>query len=468
MRFVKKIVDDNKNVIGLFVNNFKADYLFEDFSKNLAGSNGDLFMLDADGYWLFSKKEEQRWGKDLGNLDNNFKNMYPSQWSYFSLSDDGNFFDGEGNLFSYRKVDGRRALQNSLSVHNQKVKTAKNSDNVWFLVSKIPYGKMSILYLFDFYVLSFIAFLLIAIVLTISWLIALVRFKSVNSKRILELSAKVRDVIQDAVIITDGNYNIKSVNHAFTALTGYLPAEVIGRNTRFLRSEKKQKQEWEEQYQMAKDNGSWRGEVYNRNKDGESIPTMTFISSILYGRDKVGSYIEIFNDLSSFKKTEEDLKKKAYHDSLTGLPNRLLFYDRLEMAIEHSKRYERKFAVVFIDLNDFKIINDTKGHEAGDDVLKQISNRLKHNIRKIDTVARIGGDEFLLLLEEIEDRDQAKMLVKKIDDKLKEPIILEGEEFVVSGSFGYSVYPEDGYCVEKILDFADRHMYENKRKGKRK
>jgi diguanylate cyclase (GGDEF)-like protein/PAS domain S-box-containing protein len=270
----------------------------------------------------------------------------------------------------------------------------------------------------------------------------------------------------EGIAITDDHVNILTVNKTFTAITGYHPDEVVGRNPRLLSSGRQTREFYDEMWHSIDTLGKWQGEIWNIRKNGDIYPQWLNISRVTDDRGKVINYVGVFSDISERKSAEERILHQVYYDQLTDLPNRVLFTDRLNQVIGLTRRHdERHFAVMFLDLDRFKLINDSMGHDAGDQLLKQAAHRLRGSVRESDTVARLGGDEFTVLLTEIRTSKDAAAVAQKILDAFHPPFHLNGEEVFVSVSIGISVYPEDGSNIEVLLKNADMAMYRAKSAG---
>ncbi|MCB1886532.1 MAG: PAS domain S-box protein [Rhodocyclaceae bacterium] len=282
----------------------------------------------------------------------------------------------------------------------------------------------------------------------------------------LRLSATVFEHAAEGVMIVDADTCIVAVNRTFTEITGYSADETLGRNPRFLQSGKTPPETYRDMWQQVQDKGIWRGELWNRRKDGTLFAELLTISAV---RDEAGAtthYVGLISDITTIKRSQETLDYQAHHDPLTDLPNRLLFEDRLGHALHRARRSDRQLAVLFIDLDRFKIINDTLGHPVGDDVLCGVGQRLLASLRESDTLARLGGDEFILLLDSIEDEEDAAIVASKLLDDFREPVFAAGQEFVVSASIGISLHPRDGNDVATLVRNADAAMYRAKERGR--
>jgi diguanylate cyclase (GGDEF)-like protein/PAS domain S-box-containing protein len=286
------------------------------------------------------------------------------------------------------------------------------------------------------------------------------------SRRNLRLAERIIENTLEAVIITDARSRILSVNPAFTKITGYTEAEVIGETPRFLSSGRHGKSFYADLWRDLSERGHWQGEIWNRKKNGELLPEFLSITAIHDEQGAVSHYAAMFNDISKLKENEENIRAMAYRDPLTGLPNRRLLDDRLEMAIARAHRHGRRVGIIFIDLDHFKHVNDSLGHAAGDELLEKLARRLERCVRENDTVARLGGDEFVIVLADPESVDDVRHTGKRVLQAMRAPLWIQGRELVLTCSLGISVYPENGLDRETLLKHADAAMYQVKVNGR--
>ena len=288
------------------------------------------------------------------------------------------------------------------------------------------------------------------------------------SRRSLQLADRVIEASLEGIMITDAEARIVSVNPAFSRMTGYQPNEVIGQRPSILSSGLHDHAFYAALWGELKQRGEWQGEVWNRRKDGEVFPERLTIAAIRDDQGQLTHYAALFSDISELKRTERQIRHLAYYDPLTDLPNRRLFHDRLEMAIAHAHRSKGRLALIFVDLDRFKRINDSLGHEAGDRVLRQVGERLLSAVREDDTVARLGGDEFVIMLSDLLSVDAAVAVARNVLQVMGQPLELgrSGEESVITCSLGISLYPEDGKSAEELIRNADSAMYRAKDVGR--
>jgi diguanylate cyclase (GGDEF)-like protein/PAS domain S-box-containing protein len=284
----------------------------------------------------------------------------------------------------------------------------------------------------------------------------------------LRLNAQVFDSSNEAMVITDRQNNIISVNRAFTRLTGYEREEALGKNPRILNSGRQDAAFYRSMWESIIENGFWRGDIWDRRKDGSCYPKFLSITAIRDDGGEIVKFSAVFYDVSERKEMELQLENLAHYDSLTGLPNRMLLHDRLEQAIATAERQRQHFALLFIDLDGFKPVNDEHGHGVGDAVLKLVGERLNLVIRGMDTAARLGGDEFVVILTDIHNRENTERVAEKIIGELSEPYEVAGKTLSISASIGARLYPSDQKAALDLLRTADEAMYQAKRDGKRR
>ncbi|MBS1191079.1 MAG: histidine kinase [Rhodocyclaceae bacterium] len=288
----------------------------------------------------------------------------------------------------------------------------------------------------------------------------------IRSRKDLHLARQVIEATLDGVMIVDSEGQVEYINPSFTRLTGYTAAEVVGRNPRFLQSGRQDSDFYAKMWAELLDVGHWQGEIWNRRKDGEVMAEWLTINSIRGDDGHIIKYAGIFSDITEKKRDEERVLSLAYFDPLTGLPNRRLLIDRLSQSIANAHRHGFKLALMFLDLDLFKRINDSLGHDSGDAVLIEVGKRLQAGVREGDTVARIGGDEFVVLLPELNEVADAARLASRLIASVKAPLSLAGHEVCVTTSIGIAIYPEDSDNPEVLMKCADTAMYQAKQTGR--
>jgi len=275
----------------------------------------------------------------------------------------------------------------------------------------------------------------------------------------------------EAILVTDANANILRVNRAFCAITGYEADEVIGKTPALLSSGKHDKQFYAAMWASLLSKGGWSGEMWDRRKNGELYPKHLTITAVKDEQDKTTHYVGIFSDISANKKTEAEINRLAYYDPLTQLPNRRLMMDRLCQAMAASQRNDSYGALLFIDMDNFKELNETQGHDAGDKLLVKVGNRLMACVRTGDTVARMGGDEFVVMLANLVDTDvdlvpRAESVAEKVLFTLNQPYLIDNNEYTCTASIGIALFHGEQQSTEELLKHTDLALYQAKNSGR--
>ncbi len=282
----------------------------------------------------------------------------------------------------------------------------------------------------------------------------------------VRLHAAALESTRDGMMVLNRNRVLVSINPAFTTLTGYVEDEAVGRTPEFLFPDQPAEL-IEEVRSYLLSQGAWQGEVWFRRKNGELFMVKMSLSAVRSARGRPAHFVAMFTDITPLKETEERLARMAHFDPLTDLPNRVLIQQRLSHALSLAQRHHTLVGVVFIDLDNFKTVNDGLGHAAGDSLLKQVAQRLRERVRQEDTLGRLSGDEFILVLEHLRHPQQAGQVASAILESLGQPFTLEGgQQVYVRASIGISLYPQDGQDASELIRNADAAMYESKRRGR--
>jgi diguanylate cyclase (GGDEF)-like protein/PAS domain S-box-containing protein len=282
----------------------------------------------------------------------------------------------------------------------------------------------------------------------------------------LKLAASVFQNTTECIMVTDGNGTILSVNPAFSEVTGYTSQEIVGQNPRLFKSEHHDPAFHAALWQSLVANGRWEGETWNRKKEGGLFLVWQTITKI---QDPVGEplrYVSVFHDITDRWHKDERTRFLAFHDALTGLPNRSLLMERIDQLVHMTEREPRNVAVMFLDLDRFKVVNDTFGHPVGDDVLIEVARKLQAEVRQVDLVARLGGDEFVVVLDNPVSHDEVARIAGRIVATINEPMDIRGHVAQVGTSIGIAMHPRDGASAAQLVGSADLAMYAAKAAGK--
>ena len=288
-----------------------------------------------------------------------------------------------------------------------------------------------------------------------------------NNENTLRLAAQVFKDAHEGILITDLNSSIVDVNPTFCEITGYSREEVLGNTPSMLSSGKQSPEFYVELWESITSKGFWHGEIWNRRKNGEIYPEILTITALKNEQEQVTNYVAIFTDISEMKNQQKQLEELAYYDPLTKLPNRTLFADRFTIATSQCKRHNSLLAICFLDLDDFKPVNDKYGHDVGDLLLVAVAERITTTLRESDSVFRQGGDEFIVLLGGVYNISQIEKLLDRLLFCIAQPYLIEEKYITISVTAGISVYPSDNPNLDTLIRHADQAMYKAKLKGKR-
>lgn len=283
----------------------------------------------------------------------------------------------------------------------------------------------------------------------------------------LHQAAAVFETTHEGVVVTDAEKRIIMVNHAFSDISGYSEAEVVGNTPALMQSGRQSREFYEAMWNNIVNEGHWQGEIWNRRKNGDIYPELLSISAVYDDGGHVTNYVGVFADISQTKASESQLEFQAHHDALTRLPNRLLLFSRLSHGIMLAQRESSKLALLMLDLDRFKDVNDSFGHAAGDELLQQVAHRLLAHLRGVDTVARLGGDEFTVVLEKISQPEDAARIANEIIASLSQPWPLSnGVTVRIGASIGISIFPDHGSTTQELMQHADAALYQAKAGGR--
>ncbi len=291
------------------------------------------------------------------------------------------------------------------------------------------------------------------------------RLLSMNEQ--MRLAARVFDSSTEGIVITGPDERILSVNQALTAITGYSPEEVIGQRPVMFSSGRQDRDFYHRMWDSIRQSGKWQGEIWNRRKNGDIYPEWLVVTTVRDDNDEVSHYIGIFTDITERKRAEDRILYLAQHDGLTGLPNRMVYFDRLGQALKVARRQSGRVAVLFVDLDRFKNVNDSLGHDVGDAMLVEVAERLQSCVRASDTLARLGGDEFVVIMPDVTEPEEAAQLALRITEAVSRPYALEqGYQLNITSSIGISLFPDDASDVMTLTGQADTAMFHAKGSGR--
>ncbi len=290
--------------------------------------------------------------------------------------------------------------------------------------------------------------------------------RAAPSGRLDELARIVFETAHEAIMVTDADNRILAVNSGFTATTGYSQDEAVGKTPALLKSGRQDDKFYLEMWRDITADGHWEGEIWNRRRSGEVYPEWLSVSVMRDGAGRIVRHVAIFSDISERKQNEEQLHYRAHYDPLTALPNRVLGMDRLAQTMASARRNSNLVAVMFVDLDGFKPVNDLLGHDAGDDVLRQVALRLRACVRQTDTVLRFGGDEFVIVVTDATSEPAARTVADHVLSATSRPFRVAEQEVSISASVGIALFPTHGARAEDLVRAADEAMYSAKRQGK--
>lgn len=282
----------------------------------------------------------------------------------------------------------------------------------------------------------------------------------------LRLAKTILETSHEAIIITDPTGIIVDVNQAFTLTTGYTRDEALGRTPRMMKSGRQGPGFYKTMWSTLTETGRWEGEIWDRRKSGEVHPKWLSINAVVDGKGETTHYVGMFTDIAALDPDESGMHRLAPYDPLTGLANRILFQDRLQQAMAAADRSQGRVGLMLLDLDRFKNINDTLGHAAGDQLLVSVGARLTECVRRSDTIARVGGDEFAVILADVIDPRGPAKVARKIVERFRNPFTLDGKEVFVTASLGIAMYPEDSTSSETLFQHADTALYHAKEQGR--
>lgn len=467
LRFAAPVYGPDGRVDGVVVLNYLASVMLTLVDERLEEAPGEAMVLNADGRILVSRSGRHDWGFMWGDRWS-FAQTYRAEW--LRLRGRTGTFISPSGLFTFASAYPLLSVEDAAVGRTTPIalRTLEGEESgryFWTVLSHIDRERLDALV--DARSQDYLPLYLAGVVMTalLSLSYAYLRINRERSRESERLAGRVMEVSRDGVVITDGNHRILHVNHAFTELTGFYPGEVVGKDLRSFHAERRGSEQAAALWQDMERDGYWRGEIWMRRRDGTRFAAAVTISPLGDPQQDPSNYVEIFSDITDHKEREEALTRQAQYDALTGLPNRHLLVDRLEMALAAAERHDDRVGLLFVDLNKFKPVNDTYGHEVGDRVLCKVAERLLRVAhRHSDTVARLGGDEFVILLAAVDTPETVRAFARKVVSVIGRPMnVLVGKPVQVGASVGVAVYPDEASDAQSLMVKADQAMYEIKR-----
>ena len=513
LRVATPVVDSRGHTRGIVVLNYYGRMMLDAFAEATHPVADHMMLLNGDGYWLKSPKVADEWGFMFSRADLSLAAQSPAVWADVRAGNAGQRVGHDG-LWTWQTVYPLLQSQNSTigstSLATPALGTAPEAQYAWKIVSWVSAQTLVQMRSAIWTKLSLLGALLLSLMgfgswkLSKSWALqanAEAEIRRINaglelavSERTSELRHTVAKLDQEVterkqsqealriaatafesqqgIMVTNAKRRILKVNKAFTEITGYHADEVIGKSPRMLSSNRQDTTFYEDMWQHIYRNGSWQGELWNKRKNGEIYPEWLNISEVKDAAGEVTHYVGAFSDRSYRKVAEQRIESLAFYDALTELPNRTLLIDRLKHALAASVRHRRHGALLLVDLDNFKTINDAHGHDQGDLLIQQVANRLRHCVRESDTLARVGGDKFMVLIEDASHNDQnlasdVKVTGDKILNALRQPYEIGGGRHHSSASIGITLFDgSDQNHIEEPLKQVELAMYQAKTAGR--
>lgn len=469
IRFAMPIYDDNDVIHGIIVLNYIANNLLRNFDEMLTGSYGHITLLNQDAYWLRSHRSEREWAF-MFNKDIRFSKTHHQEWQAISSQDKGQIHTADG-LFSFVSIYPLQLIGGYSETEVKKEHIGHHhidpKSYAWKVVSDVPSSKIQQIKNDQVYGLFGLIWIILIITgMFTSWYLSLTYLERRKLRNQMELHAKIYDSSTEGIIITNADEKIIDINAAFEEISGYTCEEVVGKQPSVFSSGRHGPDFYDALWREIDNTGYWEGEIYNRYKNGAIYTEWIRISAIKNLRNQVTNYIALVSDITQKKLTEEQLIQYAHYDPLTGAHNRLSFDERLSHDLMLAKRNNSLLALLYLDLDKFKPINDTYGHQVGDIVLQTVTDRIMKNIRSTDTLSRLGGDEFIIILAQIGQEQEAEEIADILRLIVSEPCNIKGNQLSVEVSIGIALYPKDGKDKKTLIEKADKAMFENKQQSK--
>lgn len=469
IRFVMPVFNINNVMQGIIALNYDASNMLNHFDEMLEGSYGHIALLNNESYWLRSHKKHREWAF-MFNKDIRFNQKHPDEWDVIKSNNKGQIKSDDG-LFTFVSIYPLKLIGGYDKAGNSPEHSTHHHIDpelyAWKVISDVPkstlkkilsnkiFGLTGTIWLSGV-ILSFIA----------SWYLTLSYIDRKKLRNQIDLHAKIYDSSTDGIIITNTNQEIIDINQAFEEICGYSRDEIIGNHPSMFSSGRHEGYFYQALWESLNKKGYWEGEITNRNKNGSIYTEWIRITAIKNSLGTVINYISLISDITHKKSNEAQLIKHAHHDPLTGVHNRLSFDERFKHDFQLAKRNDASLAVLYLDLDKFKPINDTYGHQAGDFILQNVTNKILNNIRETDTIARLGGDEFAIILTQVESRACIINFCINLKDIIRAKNVFDGKDIYVDVSIGYALYPDDADNEKELIAIADKEMFKDKRNNR--
>jgi diguanylate cyclase (GGDEF)-like protein/PAS domain S-box-containing protein len=446
---------------GVLLLNYLGEDLLGRIIHTLPEIGRHFFLLNSEGYWLYHPDETQRWGFMFKRSDLSLAARKPEVWARIMAERSGQFLTEDG-LWTFDTVhpllEGQKTSSGSGHLFSPSHQMQTAQPYFWKAVTLLPLAEYHAVKLQR-----------VALAHRIGQRLFLLRRAWNDAGNALfgrgqdalreRLAAQVVEHTAQGVMVTDAGLCVQMVNAAFTRITGYSASESVGRAPAFLQSGEQSAEFYQALWAEVIKDQSWEGEVWCRRKNGELFAEWLSINALRDERGVVTHYICLFTDITRLKESAQRMEYFAHHDMLTGLANGRLLHARIEHSIQLAQRVKRQFAVLFIDLDNFKAVNDRFGHARGDELLREVARRLASCLRDGDTLARLGGDEFVVLLEDVGTAAEAQRVIDSVQQQFPCSVASDDCRVEVGASVGISFYPQDGSTAATLLGKADHAMY---------
>ncbi|HKK13537.1 MAG TPA: diguanylate cyclase, partial [Gammaproteobacteria bacterium] len=468
IRFATPVTDLQGRKRGVLVLNYLGRRLIDNLRRALDSTPGIPMLLDEGGYWLYAPDGDLTWGfmQDHGRR---FSDLYPGAWRQISEQDSGQITNRLG-MFSFATIYPLWEVAAFLdgdppaTVRGPQGRTANTQ--FWKIVSHVERDALGLPSYRRAETGLVIYLMLIGLWSVASGQIARLRARDERSRELIDRLSSVVEQTSDIVYITDPDGTIEYVNPSFERLTGYSRDQAVGRSAAILSAGEQDAEYYRNMWKTIRAGQSFQDVLINHTRSGEVYYEQKTITPLRDTRGVIRHFVSTGKDITEQMVAQERLYHLAFHNPLTNLPNRNLFRDRLARAAVHANRTGRMVALMLLDLDEFKAVNDSLGHEAGDRLLEQVSERLRNCVRETDTVAHVGGDEFALILEDIEHGEQAVRVAEEIHRRFTEGFRVEGSEVFIGIAVGIVLYPLDETGTDSLIRAADTAMYHAKALGR--